>query len=34
MNNPSCPPCQLSHTKLNGHTHYGKQNYRCLRCGR
>jgi insertion element IS1 protein InsB len=34
MNNPSCPQCELSHTKKNGHTHYGKQNYQCLSCGR
>ena len=25
----SCPRCQLSHTKKNGHTYYGKQNYQC-----
>ena len=34
MNNLSCPQCGLSHSKKNGHTHYGKQNYRCLDCGR
>ncbi len=34
MNNPSCPQCGLSHSKKNGHTHYGKQNYQCLHCGR
>ena len=34
MNNLSCPQCGLSHSKKNGHTHYGKQNYRCLECGR
>jgi hypothetical protein len=34
MNNLSCPQCALSHAKKNGHTHYGKQNYQCLRCGR
>lgn len=34
MNNLSCPQCRLSHTKRNGHTHYGKQNYQCLNCGR
>src|SRR5215213_1803933 len=34
MNNLSCPRCGLSHTKKNGHTHYRKQNYRCLSCGR
>jgi len=34
MNNPSCPHCGLSPSKKNGHTHYGKQNYQCLSCGR
>jgi len=34
MNNLSSPRCRLSHIKMNGHTHYGKQNYRCLECGR
>ena len=34
MNNLSCPQCGLSHTKKNGHTHYGKQNYQCLAYGR
>ena len=34
MNNPSCPHCGLSHSKRNGRTHYGKQNYYCLSCGR
>ncbi len=29
-----CPRCQLSHIKRNGHTYYGKQNYRCQSCGR
>jgi transposase-like protein len=33
-NNLTCPRCQLSHIKRNGHTYYGKQNYRCLDCGR
>lgn len=28
-NSLSCPRCQLSHIKRNGHTYYGKQNYRC-----
>jgi IS1 family transposase/transposase-like protein len=32
--NLTCPRCQLSHIKKNGHTHYGKQNYQCLKCGR
>ena len=35
MNNLlSCPQCGLSHSKRNGHTHYGKQNHQCLACGR
>ena len=34
MHSLRCPRCGLSHTKKNGHTHYRKQNYRCLKCGR
>lgn len=34
MNNLSCPDCGLSQIKLNGHTHYGKQNHQCKNCGR
>jgi insertion element IS1 protein InsB len=34
MNNLSCPSCGLSHSKRNGHTYYGKQNYQCLECRR
>jgi insertion element IS1 protein InsB len=34
MHSLSCPRCGVSHTKKNGHTHYRKQNYRCLKCGR
>jgi len=34
MNSLRCPQCELSHIKKNGHTHYGKQNYQCLECGR
>jgi insertion element IS1 protein InsB len=34
MHNLSCPRCRLSHSKKNGHTHYGKQNHRCSECGR
>ena len=30
----TCPRCQLSHIKKNGHTYYGKQNYQCLLCAR
>ena len=32
--NLRCPRCQLSHIKKNGHTYYGKQNYRCKLCDR
>jgi insertion element IS1 protein InsB len=32
--NLTCRQCQLSHIKKNGHTHYGKQNYQCLKCQR
>lgn len=32
-NNLTCPRCQLSHIKRNGHTYYGKQNHQCLICG-
>ncbi len=31
-NNLTCPRCQLSHIKKNGHTYYGKQNHQCLIC--
>ena len=34
MNNLRCPDCGLSQIKLNGHTHYGKQNHLCKNCGR
>jgi insertion element IS1 protein InsB len=34
MHSLRCPRCGLSHAKKNGHTHYRKQNYRCLSCGR
>ena len=34
MNNLCCPQCGSSHSKRNGHTHYGIQNYQCLVCGR
>lgn len=33
-NKLTCPRCQLSHIKKNGHTHYGKQNHQCLICSR
>ena len=29
-----CPACQSTLIKKNGHIHNGKQNYRCLTCGR
>lgn len=29
-----CPSCSSSLVKKNGHIHNGKQNYRCLPCGR
>lgn len=29
-----CPACQSNLTKKNGHIHNGKQNHRCLSCGR
>jgi insertion element IS1 protein InsB len=29
-----CPTCLSYKIKKNGHTHYGKQNYRCKVCGR
>ncbi len=31
-NNLTCPRCQLSHVKKNGHTYYGTQNHQCLVC--
>ncbi len=33
-NNLTCPRCQLSHIKKNGHTYYGKQNHQCRLCDR
>ncbi|WP_227738806.1 IS1 family transposase [Waddlia chondrophila] len=32
--NPSCPKCESTAVKKNGHIHNGKQNHRCLVCGR
>lgn len=32
--NPSCPNCESTAVKKNGHIHNGKQNHRCLVCGR
>jgi len=29
-----CPSCQSTLVKKNGHIHNGKQNYRCITCGR
>ena len=31
---PTCPSCNSSTIKKNGHIHNGKQNHRCLSCGR
>jgi len=30
----NCPSCNSEIIKLNGHIHNGKQNHRCLSCGR
>lgn len=30
----NCSHCNSEHTKKNGHTHYGKQNYLCHACNR
>jgi transposase-like protein len=30
----TCPHCQSDQLKRNGHTHDGRQRYRCLDCGR
>ena len=32
--NEICPSCNATTIKKNGHTHNGKQNHRCLVCGR
>ncbi len=29
----NCTRCGSENTKKNGHTHYGKQNYYCHKCG-
>ncbi len=31
---PTCPNCKSTSIKKNGHIHSGKQNHRCLSCGR
>lgn len=31
---PSCPQCKSIAFKRNGYTRHGKQNHRCLDCGR
>jgi len=31
---PTCPRCNSTTIKKNGHIHNGKQNHRCLSCGR
>ena len=30
----NCTHCGSSRIRKNGHTHYGKQNYLCVSCGR
>ncbi|QDZ41025.1 IS1 family transposase [Euhalothece natronophila Z-M001] len=30
----NCPKCYSSKFVKNGHTHYGKQRFRCQHCGR
>lgn len=30
----ACPQCQSNAYKRNGYTRHGKQNHRCLNCGR
>ncbi|MFP4693795.1 MAG: IS1 family transposase [Halothece sp.] len=30
----NCPKCHSSQFVKNGHTHYGKQRFRCQECGR
>jgi len=30
----NCPKCDSSKFVKNGHTHYGKQRFRCQKCGR
>lgn len=32
--NSSCPQCNSKAFKRNGYTRHGKQNHRCLDCGR
>ncbi|HEV8053069.1 MAG TPA: hypothetical protein VGP47_11295 [Parachlamydiaceae bacterium] len=32
--NSSCPQCDSKAFKRNGYTRHGKQNHRCLDCGR
>lgn len=34
MMDPSCPQCNSKAFKRNGYTRHGKQNHRCLDCGR
>lgn len=34
MNTASCPDCKSLAYKRNGYTRHGKQNHRCLDCGR
>lgn len=32
--NTQCPQCDSVASKKNGYTRHGKQNHRCLECGR
>lgn len=34
MMSPACPQCNSKAFKRNGYTRHGKQNHRCLDCGR
>lgn len=34
MQEITCPKCQSTAYKRNGYTRHGKQNHRCLSCGR
>jgi transposase-like protein len=34
MTNSACPQCNSKAYKRNGYTRHGKQNHRCLDCGR
>jgi transposase-like protein len=34
MDDNACPSCKSQAIKKNGYTRHGKQNHRCLDCGR